>query len=239
VRLTVREPPRGQFDAASATQTSARATVGVVLRHLFALRSFRWLVPGVCVAAFSGYGFAVWKPVFLMRVHDFSIAEAGLWIGLASGATGFLSTLAGGFAADWLSRRDPGGSLRLCAVAILAAIPFNLAFLLHPSPVAAIALFIPGGLVGGMWPPPSYAAAQNLAPPHMRALASAILLFFLNLVGLGAGPFAVGWLSDTLAPRFGAESLRWALVIPLALNVVGAMCYWRASKSYAAELTVE
>jgi hypothetical protein len=89
-----------------------------------------------------------------------------------------------------------------------------------------------------MWPPPSYAATQNLAPPHMRALASAILLFFLNLIGLGAGPFAVGLLSDWLAPGFGAESVRWALVIPLALNGVGAFCYWRASRSYAAELAV-
>jgi hypothetical protein len=70
----------------------------------------------------------------------------------------------------------------------------------------------------------------------MRALASAILLFFLNLIGLGAGPFAVGWLSDVLAPSLGADSVRWALVIPLALNLFGAFAYWRASKSYAAEL---
>jgi predicted MFS family arabinose efflux permease len=235
VRLTVREPRHGQFDPPRPASARAASTADV-LRHLFALSSFRWLVPGVSLAAFSGYGFAVWKPVFLMRVHDFSMAEAGLWIGLLSGATGFLSTLVGGFIADWLARRDPAWALRLCAFSILAALPFQLAFLLYPNPMIALALFIPGGLVGGMWPPPSYAATQNLVPPHMRALASAILLFFLNLIGLGAGPFAVGWLSDALAPRFGAESVRWALVIPLALNGVGAFAYWRASKSYAREL---
>ena len=234
VRLTVREPRHGQYDP--PRPASAPATTGAVLRHLFALSTFRWIVPGVCLASFSGYGFAIWKPVFLMRVHDFSIAEAGLWIGLLSGATGFLSTLVGGVAADWLARRDPAWALRLCAFSILAALPFQLAFLFYPNPMVALALFIPGGLVGGMWPPPSYAATQNLVPPHMRALASAILLFFLNLIGLGAGPFAVGWLSDALAPRFGAESVRWALAIPLALNLVGAFAYWRASKSYAAEL---
>jgi predicted MFS family arabinose efflux permease len=235
VRLTVREPPRGAFDPPRPA-ASRRPTTGEVLRQLFGLSSFRWIVPGVCVASFSGYGFAIWKPVFLMRVHDFSMTEAGVWIGLLSGATGFLSTLAGGFVADWLARRDAAGSLRLCAFSILAALPFQLAFLLYPNPLVALALFIPGGLVGGMWPPPSYAATQNLVPPHMRALASAILLFFLNLIGLGAGPFAVGWISDALAPRFGAESVRWALVIPLALNVFGAFAYWRASRHYAAEL---
>jgi MFS family permease len=235
VRLTVREPRHGQFDPPRPAGAS-RATTDEVLRHLFGLASFRWLVPGVCLASFSCYGFAIWKPVFLMRVHDFSMAQAGLWVGLLSGATGFLSTLAGGFVADWLARRDPAWALRLCAFSILAALPFQLAFLLYPDPMVALALFIPGGLVGGMWPPPSYAATQNLVPPHMRALASAILLFFLNLIGLGAGPFAVGWLSDAFAPQFGKESVRWALVIPLALNVLGALSYWRASKSYAAEL---
>ncbi|MGH7289164.1 MAG: spinster family MFS transporter, partial [Myxococcota bacterium] len=166
----------------------------------------------------------------------FSMAEAGLWIGLLSGGTGFLSTLLGGFTADWLARRDPSWALRLCAVSVLSALPFQLAFLLWPDPIVALFVFIPGGLLGGMWPPPSYAATQNLVAPHMRALASAILLFFLNLIGLGAGPFAVGLLSDLLAPGFGDESVRWALVIPLALNVVGGLCYWQASKSYAAEL---
>ena len=236
VRLSVREPRRGTFDASA--RASARASTGEVLRHLLALRTFRWLVPAVSLASFSGYGFAVWKPVFLMRVHDFSMAQAGLWIGLLSGATGFLSTLLGGFVADWLARRDPSWALRLCAVSVLAALPFQLAFLLWPDPIVALLVFVPGGLVGGMWPPPSYAATQNLVPPHMRALASAILLFFLNLIGLGAGPFAVGVLSDALAPDLGAESVRWALVIPLALNVIGALCYWRASKHYAGELAL-
>src|SRR5262245_3397280 len=234
VRLTVREPRRGAFE--SGRHAGARATTGEVLRYLRALHSFRWIVPAVSLASFSGYGFAVWKPVFLMRVHDFSMAEAGLWIGLLSGGTGFLSTLVGGFTADWLARRDPSWALRLCALSVLAALPFQLAFLLWPDPIVALLVFVPGGLVGGMWPPPSYAATQNLVPPHMRALASAILLFFLNLIGLGAGPFAVGWLSDLFAPSLGKESVRWALVIPLAFNVFGAFAYWQASKSYAAEL---
>ena len=29
---------------------------------------------------------------------------------------------------------------------------------------------------------------QSLAKPHMRAMASAVLLFLVNLVGLGVGP---------------------------------------------------
>jgi hypothetical protein len=47
----------------------------------------------------------------------------------------------------------------------------------------------------------------------MRALASAILLFILNIIGLGLGPFLVGVLSDVLSDSLGRESLRYAILI--------------------------
>jgi hypothetical protein len=47
----------------------------------------------------------------------------------------------------------------------------------------------------------------------MRAMASAMLLFVLNIIGLGLGPFLVGVLSDLLSPSFGADSLQYAILI--------------------------
>jgi hypothetical protein len=60
---------------------------------------------------------------------------------------------------------------------------------------------------------PTFAMAQGLARPHMRALVSAILLFVINLIGLGFGPQVVGILSDALAPSQGIESVRYALLV--------------------------
>ena len=57
---------------------------------------------------------------------------------------------------------------------------------------------------------------QNLAPTPMRAMASAILLFVLNIIGLGFGPFLVGVLSDMLSGIAGEQSLRYAIVIATA-----------------------
>jgi hypothetical protein len=51
---------------------------------------------------------------------------------------------------------------------------------------------------------------------RMRALASAILLFILNIIGLGLGPFLVGVLSDLLSDSLGRESLRYAILIATA-----------------------
>jgi hypothetical protein len=84
---------------------------------------------------------------------------------------------------------------------------------------------------------PTFAMAQGLAPPTMRALVSAILLFVINLIGLGLGPQAVGALSDALAPAYGVESIRYAL---LWVVVVGAawstLHYALAARTLRADL---
>jgi hypothetical protein len=45
----------------------------------------------------------------------------------------------------------------------------------------------------------------------MRALVAALLLFVINLIGLGLGPLVVGLLSDLLKPAYAEESVRYAL----------------------------
>ena len=72
---------------------------------------------------------------------------------------------------------------------------------------------------------------------RMRALASAILLFVLNIIGLGLGPWSVGVLSDLLNPSLGAESLRYALlyVVPVA-SFFSGLCFFGASRTLRADL---
>ena len=71
----------------------------------------------------------------------------------------------------------------------------------------------------------------------MRAAASAILLFIINIIGLGLGPQFAGILSDLLMPAFGVDSMRYSL---LAIGaVVGpwvAFHYYVASKHIAYDL---
>ena len=68
----------------------------------------------------------------------------------------------------------------------------------------------------------------------MRALASAILFFILNLIGLGLGPWAIGLLSDLLAPTLGQESLRHAM-----LYLLPAMMTWSVVHFYLASRTLK
>ena len=223
--LTVREPAR----AAPPSGTSIFDVIGIV----FAQPAFLWMIGGVSFAAFAGYGFGIWKSPFLMRVHHFSLVDAGFAVGFVGLFTGVASSFLGGWLADRAVKRDPRGPMRVAALSALLALPFQLAFLFCPDPWIALLVIAPIGVVGGMWPPPTYAASQNLVPAHMRALTTAVLLFFLNLIGLGLGPLAVGMLSDHFREQFAHESIRYALGCVTFANLLGAYCYWRAAQAMA------
>ena len=101
----------------------------------------------------------------------------------------------------------------LPAGGVLLAFPFYVAALLSGNPYLAIAILVAPSLLNSLWLGPAFGTIQNLAPMRMRALASALLLFILNIIGLGFGPFLVGVLSDLLTGTFGQDSLRYAILI--------------------------
>ena len=69
----------------------------------------------------------------------------------------------------------------------------------------------------------------------MRATVSAIMLFVLNLIGLGFGPLLVGAVSDVLNPMFGQESLRYSLTAMALLNIWAGVHYMLAGSAFARE----
>ena len=64
----------------------------------------------------------------------------------------------------------------------------------------------------------------------MRAVASSIMIFFLNLIGMGLGPQAVGIISDLLTPEYGPEGLRWSLLIVLSSKFVSIALFVLAAR---------
>jgi hypothetical protein len=63
-----------------------------------------------------------------------------------------------------------------------------------------------------------------------------VLLFGQNMIGLGIGPLAFGYLSDQLQPVAGVESVRWVLYGAAWLGLIPAFFFWRASMRLQSEL---
>jgi hypothetical protein len=70
----------------------------------------------------------------------------------------------------------------------------------------------------------------------MRAMASAILFFILNIIGMGIGPQLTGLMNDLLTPRFGVEAIRWSMTITTFGLVIATLLFWLGSRALVADL---
>ena len=234
VRLTVREPPRGLSEPGPVDTR----TIGLmeVARFLAARRSFVYLVTAASFQSLSGYAILAWGPTFLVRVHGMPIGEVGLWVGLITGVGGGLGAYLGGRVTDHLAAKDVRWTMWIAALVSLLGVPFAIPFLLLEDRVWALATFVPFYVLGAMYVGPLWSMTQNLVKVRMRALASALLLFILNLVGLGLGPLVVGFLNDLLEPRYGDESIRYSLLAVTLVGGLASLFFWLGGRHYAADL---
>lgn len=231
LRLTMREPVRQ--DAGDATLVPMAQVFG----YFWSLRSARWLALGCGLTSVGGYGLANWMPSFLIRSHGMGTAELGVWLALIAGVGGGLGTFCGGWLADRLGRRDPRWALWLPVIILCTALPLLALSFLLPGKLPALLVYIYPASVISAYLAPAIAVLHSLSPNRMRAMASAVLFLVINLIGLGLGPLAIGWLSDLLQPQLGAESLRYALLYMVCGGTaLGGLCFYRAAGFLPREL---
>jgi MFS family permease len=234
VRLTLREPPRGHAEARRDAGPAPEPLE--VMRTMWRLPTFRHLAAAATLHAFVGYGLANWNAAFLIRSHGMSLGEVGTWLSMIAVVFGGLGTFLGGYLSDRLATRDVRYSLWVPGVSTFVAVPFAFAFYLWPDPRVALAFAGIPVFFGAMYLGPTFALTQALAPLRMRAVASAFLLFMLNLIGLGLGPQGVGIASDLLAPQLAEDSLRGALALTVLLNLWSGAHYFLGTRTLAADL---
>ena len=123
------------------------------------------------------------------------------------------------------------------AIATTVGIPLSACLYLWPVPEQALLFAFPAAIVGPMYLGPTFAITQSLVKIGMRAMASAILLFILNMIGLGLGPWFVGLLSDALAPAYGVGSLGTALLwVVVVGNAWSTVHYLLAARTLREDL---
>ncbi|PKQ04896.1 MAG: MFS transporter [Alphaproteobacteria bacterium HGW-Alphaproteobacteria-11] len=240
VRFTLVEPPRGHSDGLAAAERGpinvavARQQIRAAFAHLWQDEVSRHVVIGVTLVSFVGYGGAYWGAAFFMRSHGMTMFEVGVYLAAVIGVAGVIGAVVGGQLADRLGSKDMRWKMWIVALAKILAAPLILWFFLEFDSTVALVVYVPTVLLGAFYLGPSFAMIQSRAPVQMRALCSAIMLFILNIIGLGLGPQLVGVLSDLMAPVYESESLRYALLMLSFINIWGAWHYYRAGRALAA-----
>lgn len=228
--LTLPEPARGAVEGGTDQAHSSTPRFGATVRFLAHQRSYIFNLMGLTLMVGLTTTTITWLPSLFVRSYGMAADQIGVILGLAIGLLGSIGTvLLGGILANYLSARDLRWGAWLTALGAVALIPCYIVLsLADTSTVAMAAYFIPATL-GIFFQGPSMALLQSVSPIKMRATSAAIALFIANMIGLGLGPLSVGLLSDALAPNFGEDSLRYALLLVPGMAALASVFFWRAS----------
>jgi len=233
-RLCVREPVRGGLDAPPAATGAAAAApagpvaaprLGEVARLLAGKPSFWYLSLGAASASVMGYGVYFWMPSFLVRSYHLSLPQVSVCFSALTFISGVAGIWLGGALADRFGSTRRAAYALVPAIAFLLSVPLYAVGLLAPATLSSLPIFVLPMALALAWLAPTASAIQHLVPAGMRALAAALLLFIINLIGLGAGSYAIGALSDHFATARGTESLRYAMLAGSGFYLLAAALY--------------
>ncbi|MSP43172.1 MAG: MFS transporter [Alphaproteobacteria bacterium] len=226
VRFILVEPPRGH----SEDLQPDRAPPGMleVARYLWKMRSFRCITLGIATHAIIAYGVGGWLPAFLARSYNMGSGEIGTMLAVLFGGFAGVGTFAGGYVCDRLALKDRRWHVWGPCLSIGVSVPFSLAAYLVQDANTTLLLLIVPAFLSYFYVGPTYATIQGLAQVRMRAIAAAVMLFILNMIGLGLGPLSIGMASDWLAPVYGVESLRYALAGVTFVSLLAVVFYFFA-----------
>lgn len=235
VKATLVEPRSSRTRSPSSEVLPSFGAVGTAMWRLPACRH---LVAALIIFYAMNYGLWPWYGAFMIRSHGMGTAELGLWLGLIFSICGILGNLLGAHIATGWYRDSEASQLRMAGTTIAFIAPCFAAFLLVPEKHLALIALCPLALVFGMFVAPTYAIFQRLVPGNMRATSIAVLMLLANLIGMGLGPQIVGIASDLLAPRYGADSLRYAMLCMSGLAIWSSIHVWRAASTVGGDIAL-
>ena len=224
-RRVVRDPR-----PARTARSDPHASLKHVLSTLAAKPSFWLLSLGAACSSMMGYGLFFWLPSFLVRSYDISLLSASLHYGAILLVGGIAGIWMGGRVSDALAEKSRSAYALVPAIAFAATIPFYALGIASQTLWIAIGLLLVPTALGLVWLGPVIAAVQGLVPSSMRSTTSAIFLFVNNLVGIGVGTPAIGWLSDHLRESYGEDALRYAILAGTGFYVLAALLFVLAAR---------
>lgn len=233
----VREPVRRAATVGDATNDAMSVSeVGGRFRRDW--RFYFNFYAGMSGLVITLYAFPAWLPAVLMRQFGAEAAVVGVQYGAFVLIGGSAGVLCGPVLAGFLERRGRRDALMVVpvvAAAIVAVLAASLAF----APSYSVALGI-GGVISFFYSLPmagASAALQIVTPNRMRGMASAVYVFVVSVIGLGAAPTIVALITDKV---FRDESMvGTSLAITSTVSaIIGLVLLNAARKAYAERLAV-
>jgi MFS family permease len=221
VLIAVREPARHGTPLAErgARVPSTAEAARYIWTHRAVYAPMFW---GQGLVALFAYGAASWYPSYLQRVQGFTIARAGLLLGLATALLGILGSVCAGTLSDRLvARGRPDGHLVVGMIYAVGLLACGVAGPTIPVRSLSIVMISATAFFAFTWLGSCVALLQLVTPNRMRGQVSALYLFFINLLAMGLGSTSVALVTDHV---FGNDKkVGWSLALVAMVSNLGAL----------------
>ena len=212
LRLLTRAVPKGQAEprpSGSGVSLFSNPLVAILM-GAFACANF------VAVVLLS------WMPKYLYDEFHMSLAAAGLTATIFVQLASMAGSPVGGWLADRLRARTPGGRIAVQAIGVFGGAPFVVLCGLTKSAVALMAALSLWGFFKGLYDANIFASLFDAIPPEARGTAAG----FMNMAGWlggGAAPVVIGFIASRTGSLGAAIAMAAAMyVLAGVLLVAGA-----------------
>jgi MFS family permease len=227
IMLWLREPPR-QVRKLSTGDGPNKSILSRFLRIQRRTLVLHHLAAGISNLVVAGA--LSWVAPLFMRVHGWSVSQAGLGAGGAFVIGSTIGLLGGGALSDAAMKHGPHWRLIVCACSTLLAAGFALSYPLVSSPDLAILLYgcvamlaiIPAGVAN--------AALQFITPSSIRGKISSYYLFAIGMLNI-IGPTLIAMVGDRFFPSHDGIRYALAIVLPSCL-ILSSLLFALTSRIY-------
>ena len=215
--FTVKEPARTDIIKKEniEAEVTLKEAIAVILEKQAAYLN---VTLGASFGAFISYGSSAWIPTYFNRTFGWSMKEVGFKYGLTVTIFCTLGVFVGGWLADrYVKRGKTDGKIRVGVISGMGILLSSFNFLLSDPNMILFSLAVPSFFAAFAFGA-SVAAVQEIMPNRVRAFASAIFLFVVNIIGLAGGPFIVAFFTDSVF--YDEKLIKYSLV---ALYIIGGL----------------
>ncbi|RZA06030.1 MAG: MFS transporter [Proteobacteria bacterium] len=226
--LFAKDPVRGAFDEPEETR-EAPAKFLPVLKDLWGNRSFLFTTLGYTAYTFVVGGVAYWIPHYIERYLNVPASRGSMAFGVVTVTAGILGTVVGGVWSDKWARRSPDAFLKLSALSMLASLPVFALVLWAPTFGSFLALVFVLEFLLFLSTSPVNAQTVNSVSPSIRAMANAVSIFSIHLLGDGISPYIVGEISKSSNLLNGMYIFFGALVLAAIFWGLKPILFWESA----------
>jgi MFS family permease len=217
------EPERGAADLEDfgvRKHSEHRMSTGEFLKVI-------WTTPTVllCMGAFMldnfvGMVLLSWMPAFLYEKFHLSLAMAGLTATIFIQLASMAGSPLGGWLADVLRRRFPGGRIAVQLIGLLGAAPFVVWCGQTVSVTSLVIALTCWGLFKGLYDANIFASVLDVVRPEARGTAVGFMNMIGWLVGAGTAPVAIGYIAQRASLSFAISVASVALIAASVLLII-------------------